>query len=77
MGSLEPLIFSAQAFMRHDASFRPMNYPAYSFLKQNEGNPKDKHGAYKSGKYEQHSEKFPHRVEIHFKLHPAGLFMTV
>jgi hypothetical protein len=33
IGSLEPLIFSTQAFKRRDASFRSMNYPAYSFLK--------------------------------------------
>jgi hypothetical protein len=33
MGSLEPLIFSTQAFKRHDASFRTMNYTAYPFLK--------------------------------------------
>ena len=50
MGSLKPLIFSAQPFKRHDASFRSTNCTAYPFLKQNEYNPKDKHCPYKNCK---------------------------
>lgn len=76
MSSLEPIVFRARAFKVHDTGFRPMNRSAYSFLKQDEGNPKKKYCSRRHCKYDQHSKKFLHRVKIHCKLHQAVLFMT-
>ena len=76
MSSLEPVVFRAQAFKMHDAGFRPMNRSAYSFLKQDEGNPKKKYYSGRHCKYDQHSKNFLHVVKIHCKLHQAALLMT-
>lgn len=77
MGSLEPFVFRARASKMFDSGFRPMSRSSYSFLKQNEGNPKYKYCSNRSCKYDQHSEKFLHHVKIHFKPHQTGLLMTV
>lgn len=76
MSSLEPIVFRARTLKMHDTGFRPMNRSAYSFLKQDEGNPKKKYCSRGHCKYDQHSKKFLHRVKIHCKLHQAGLLMT-
>ena len=76
MGSLKPLVFRARAFKTYDTGFRPMSRSAYSFLKQNEGNPNNKHCSCRCCKYDQHSKKFLHHVKIHFKPHQTGLLMT-
>ena len=76
MSSLEPIVFRARAFKMYDTGFRPVNRSAYSFLKQNEGNPKKKYCSHRHCKYEQHSKKFLHGVKIHFKLHQVSLFVT-
>ena len=66
MGSLEPLVFRAQAPKMDDAGSRAMKCSACAFLKQNECNPKNKHCSRRSGKYHQHAKKFLHGVKIHF-----------
>jgi hypothetical protein len=76
MRSLEPLVFSAQSLKRCDSGFRPMKGPAYHFVKQNKGDPKNKYCPHENCKYEQHSKKFLKRVEIHSTLHSTGLLMT-
>ncbi|MGB8439580.1 MAG: hypothetical protein WCE26_09325, partial [Candidatus Acidiferrales bacterium] len=53
----------------YETRFRPMNRSAYSFLKQNEGDPNNKHCSCRCCKYGQHSQKFLHHVKIHFKPH--------
>ena len=69
MGSFEPLVFCARAFKTYDTAFRSTNRSAYSFLKQNEGNPKGNYCSGRSCKYDQHSKKFLNDEKIHFKPH--------
>lgn len=47
MGSLEPLVLRARAFKIYDTGFRAMKRSAYAFLKQDAGNPENKHCPYK------------------------------
>jgi hypothetical protein len=65
-GSLEPLVFSAQPFKRQDAGIWTTQGPAYPFLKQKHGNPKNKHCPHQTRKYEQHCKYFLDDIETHF-----------
>ena len=77
MGSVEPRIFRGQVSQRHDTGFRPTNDPAYSLLKQNEGNPHNQYSRHGERKYKQHSKEFLHHEEIHLKPHLNALLYHV
>ena len=58
-------------------TFRPNQGPAYYFLKQNEGNPKNECYPHQNCKRQHHTKKFLHHVKIHFKPHLTYLLMSL